>query len=466
MEIFQTNPLSFSLEKVDFENEQRLDVHYYHPEYLDSLKRLKASKYTLKTLDEMSEMIKDGPHQTPPYVSEGIPFLEKGDVKEGEIDLNRAKKISKEFHDANPLTQVKPNDILIRKIGVGPREAAVVPAQSPPLHFYVSLASIRLRREYNPHYVEIFLNSSLGRSQTERRNKGIGTPDLHLEDLRTVLVPLPPAKVQNAIIIKIHTARKKRLTLLARSRQMRKNVETKLYRELGLARITGGSKPMAFYVADEIGGRLDAPYYNPIHQRILKQLERSKFESAPLRHIAVFQKKRVDPIKDFPDSTIRYIQIQDIDEDDNTIVSSSEVLGRDVSSRARIPVESNDILVPVLGGSSTSIAIVPRALTGAIASTGFEVLRAKDENMTLYLAKFLTTPYAQLQIERELTGSIMASISRDKLGNILIPKPDAETVNRISKFSSQTQKEINRLQLRANVIAIDAKKEVEPFFLG
>lgn len=465
MEVFETKPLSFALEKADFEDEQRIDVRYFHPKYLDDLKRLKSSKYPLKTLDEISDMIKDGPHQSPSsYVSDGIPFLEKGDVKEGEIDLNRAKKISKEFHDANPLTQAKPNDILIRKIGVGPREAAVVPPHSPPLHFFVSLASIRLRKEYNPHYVEIFLNSSLGRSQTERRNKSIGTPDLHLEDLRTVLVPIPPARIQNGIIIKIQSARRKRRELLARCQRLRRSIETKLNRELGLVQIV--SEPITFYVAQKIGNRLDAPYYNPIHQKILKQLERSKFEKVQLGHLAVFQKKRVDPVKDFPDSTIRYIQIQDIDEDNNAIVSRSEVLGRDVSSRARIPVESNDILVPVLGGSSTSIAIVPRAFTGAIASTGFEVLRAKDENMTLYLAKFLTTPYAQLQIERELTGSIMASISRDKLGNILVPKPDAETVNRISKFISQTQKEIDRLQIRANAIVIDAKEEVEPLFLG
>jgi restriction endonuclease S subunit len=412
----------------------------------------------------MSELIKDGPHHTPMFVQEGIPFLQKGDVKEGEINLIRPKKISKEFHDLNPLTHAKPNDVLIRKIGVGPREVAVVPLDSPPLHIFVTLAVIRLKKEYDPNYVEIFLNSSLGRSQTERRNKGIGSPCLHLEDLKTVLVPLPPNTIQGKITKKIHSARSKRRQVLARSQRLRTNVSAKLDEVLGLKGVI--SKPSTIYVTRDIADRLDAPYYNPVHEEVIEQLNHGKFKTVGLSAIAGFQKKRVDPANDSPDALINYVQIQDIDETDNTIVSSTKVLGKDASSRARIPVSTDDILVPILGGSSISVAKVAKEFSGAIVSNGFEVLRVHDEKMRLYLVTYLVSPYAQLQIERELTGTIMPSISKEKLGKIRVPRPDDKTLRRISELIGHTEKEIARLKQLANSVVVDAKKEIESLFLG
>ena len=45
-------------------------------------------------------------------------------------------------------------------------------------------------------FLEIYLNTDLAYIQYERVIKGAGVPDLHLEDIRKIKIPLPPKEVQ------------------------------------------------------------------------------------------------------------------------------------------------------------------------------------------------------------------------------------------------------------------------------
>lgn len=463
MQLLSKTPLIFFLKNDEF-NEERLDVDYFHPKYLDNKKELLSSKYPIKTLDEISVLIKDGPHHTPTFVDKGILFLQKGDIKEGEIDFARPKKITKEFHAQNPLTQATQNDILIRKIGVGPREAVVVPANSPPLHIFVTVALIRLKREYNPYYVEIFLNSSLGRNQTERRNKGIGSPCLHLEDIRTIEIPIPPPKIQNKIVRIILNARRKRKQLIKTVKEKReKNLEY-LKKLLSLKSITKTDN--AIYVIKNLEDRLDAHYYDPNYRTISDILMAGKFKPISLRKLVSFTENIIDPESEYANSDFTYIQIQDIDENDNKIISFTKTKGKEASSRARIKVSTNDILVPTLGGSSKSVVLVPKQFNDAIVSTGFTVLRVTDSNLRVFLLYFFKSDYFQLQFKQQLTGTIMPSVSRKQLGDILIPNPDKQTLKRFADFAIKQQNLIEKMKKEANDAVDDAKKITERLFLG
>jgi len=54
-----------------------------------------------------------------------------------------------------------------------------------------------------------FLNSSLALKQFERSLKGVGVPDLHLENIAHTLIPLPPLSVQTEIAGHITNIRNK-----------------------------------------------------------------------------------------------------------------------------------------------------------------------------------------------------------------------------------------------------------------
>ena len=73
MKILSKTPLAFNINPDLLED--RKEVFYYRPEYINIMEKLKRTKYPLKTIDEISERVKDGTHFTPSYTSDGIIFL-------------------------------------------------------------------------------------------------------------------------------------------------------------------------------------------------------------------------------------------------------------------------------------------------------------------------------------------------------------------------------------------------------
>lgn len=462
MKILSEKPLCFELERKEMFEYERMDVNFFHPKFVEADVVLKKSKYYLVKLSRIAKVIKDGPHYRPKFVKDGVVFLQKGDITEGAINFERAKRVTNEFHEQNPNTQAHQGDILIRKIGVGPREAAVVPEEAPPLHIYVSLALIRLKEEHNPQYVEIFLNSSLGRTQTERRNKGIGTPDLHLEDIREIRIPIPPKTVQTEIVRTIMNARKTKKKNAERAKQLRKELESFFLKELGLNYPLEKEEPI---FQAKLGERFDPHFHLPKFQRVIDALKEGKFKLGKLKEAVKFSSSRVKT-KQHPDRLFKYIQIQNVDGDNHKISSFTPVLGREAPGRAKMLIRKGDILLPTLGGSLRSIAIVPKEFDGQVATSGFAVLRTSLKINRYYVFYYVTTKFAQMQIERFLRGAIMPSVTKSDLGELLIPIPDRKTMKRITNRILETNAAIEKLQEHADYTLGKAKRKIERMILG
>jgi len=463
VKILSENPLIFQISERQLNENNRFDVFYYHPKFLIATQKLYSSKFPLFKLENIAVSIKDGPHNTPKFVEDGIIFLQKGDIKEGEIDFERPKKITKEFHEKNTQTQAHPSDILIRKIGVGPREAVVVPHNAPPLHIFVTLALIRLKKDYNPYYVEIFLNSSFGRTQTERRNRGIGSPCLHLEDIKTILIPIPPKNIQDKIVRIIQKARKKKEDNLIMIRKIKDDLSNFLLDKLRLTPPKSYDGIISFTAVIE--DRMDAFFYNPKFSDIMKKLKSSRFPLKKLNEIVEISEEQIDPIK-FPADSLKYVQIQDVDSKDNKIVSFTKIGGINSPSRAKMLIKTGEILVPTLGGSMESISIVPEDFNNQVATNGFIILRTKNEELRYYISEYLKSIFGQTQLERYLSGTIMPSISKNDIENILIPNPNKKVLIDIENKVKKTNYIIEELRNESMKIIQESKMEVESLIIG
>ena len=70
---------------------------------------------------------------------------------------------------------------------------------------YVSLALLRSKGDILPEYMLEFINSKSAKEQFAERTKGIGVPNLHLQEIREVNIKYPKSKVeQNRVIKKIN----------------------------------------------------------------------------------------------------------------------------------------------------------------------------------------------------------------------------------------------------------------------
>ena len=193
--------ISKKLELLENNIDSRKKQLNYLKELVKSLfiKYSKNKKAVNLELEEVCEFIKDGTHQTPTYVNtneNGYKFLSSKDVSRGIINWDNTKYISEELHkELYKKIAPQKNDILLAKNGTTGIAALV--DKEEIFDIYVSLAILRLKKEYNSKYILEGINSIEANQQFKRSLKGIGVPNLHLKEIKKVKIPVPPIELQN-----------------------------------------------------------------------------------------------------------------------------------------------------------------------------------------------------------------------------------------------------------------------------
>jgi len=155
--------------------------------------------WKLAHLKNISQLISDGPHISPEYVDEGIPFISARNVKIDRWQLEDAKYISDDLYK-ELCRKSKPEigDVLYTKGGTT-GIARVVDLQCD-FHIWVHIALIKLRRKIaDPYFVAYALNSSACYDQSKLFTRGATNNDLGLNRMANICFPLPPLGVQLSI---------------------------------------------------------------------------------------------------------------------------------------------------------------------------------------------------------------------------------------------------------------------------
>ena len=153
--------------------------------------------YDTVTLQDVSEPIKDGTHQTPTYTEDavnGFKFLSSKDVTTGTIDWSHLKYITEDLHkELYSRLAPRKGDILLAKNGT--TGIAAIVDRDEIFDIYVSLALIR-PLGINSVYLWAAINSTETKQQFDASLKGIGVPNLHLGEIKKAKIILPPTKLQ------------------------------------------------------------------------------------------------------------------------------------------------------------------------------------------------------------------------------------------------------------------------------
>ncbi|MEO4007346.1 restriction endonuclease subunit S, partial [Flavobacterium sp. CAU 1735] len=150
-------------------------------------------------LIDICSIITDGTHQTPTYSEEGYIFLSSKNVTSGKIDWENVMYIP-EFLHKQLYTRLAPQkgDILLAKNGTTGFSAVV--DRDCIFDIYVSLALLRpFQNKIDPYYLRHIMSSSFVQGQFKKNLKGIGVPNLHLENIRNTYIPICSFQEQNEI---------------------------------------------------------------------------------------------------------------------------------------------------------------------------------------------------------------------------------------------------------------------------
>ena len=155
-------------------------------------------------LEELCHLITDGTHKTPIYQDKGIPFLSVKNVRPFLIRDADIKFISEQEHKfINTRCNPKRGDILYTKVGATFGYAAINNLDYD-FSIFVSLALLKPVVPYfSSKYAELAMNSEIVFQQARERISGIGTPDLHLVEIRDFRAPLPPLPEQAEIVHRV-----------------------------------------------------------------------------------------------------------------------------------------------------------------------------------------------------------------------------------------------------------------------
>jgi type I restriction enzyme S subunit len=127
------------------------------------------------------------------------------------------------------------------------------------------------------------------------------------------------------------------------------------------------------------------------------------------------------------DEAIRYIDIGSVDRSTKSIVSLQELFGKDAPSRARKKVATGDTLVSMTRPNLNAVALVPKKLDGAIASTGFDVLRPLAGIDPRWIAYLVRTEAFVNAMSTLVHGAVYPAVrSKDVRAHVVPLAPQAE----------------------------------------
>ncbi len=152
------------------------------------------------TLGEISSSVVDGPHVTPVYVAEGIPFLTVRNIVNRQVDLSDVSYITRQdYQKFNSRIKPTRGDILYTKDGT--MGVPCVVDWDFEFSFFVSVALIRLLQDRaDPYFVAFALDSPYVLKQVDALGAGSGLKHMVLESIRKIDIPLPQLDQQEQIV--------------------------------------------------------------------------------------------------------------------------------------------------------------------------------------------------------------------------------------------------------------------------
>jgi type I restriction enzyme S subunit len=193
------------------------------------------------TLRRVISRAVDGPHHSPSYVDQGIPFLSARNIKADRWSLDDAKFISEaDYLEFSKRVVPDLGDVLYTKGGT----TGVARAVDLDFRFqvWVHVAVLKVRRsKIVPEFLAAALNSPRCYEQAQLLTRGATNQDLGLSRMKDIALMLPPLPEQQAILAQIDES-----TSSVRSAIDRAHREISLLREYRTC-----------LIADVVTGKLD-----------------------------------------------------------------------------------------------------------------------------------------------------------------------------------------------------------------
>lgn len=333
---------------------------------------------------------------------------------------SKFEKIPYAFGKENKgISFIKAEDIIITKVGT-PCYASILTDYSE-IALSRTVMGLTGIHSVDPYYLMVFLRCKYGFDQLFRQRELTIQYQLTLPRVKAVDVYLANDMLQ----IKVMKLCKKSKEFQQKSNEAYQMAEQILrdivdYPDdtaLGTYSIKKINESFA------ISGRLDAEYYQPKYEAIVKKLNTRE----TVLSLCNLHDKNYNPDAQ---QTYQYIELADVGQSGD--ISDVDIqYGSDLPMRARRIVKSGQLIVPSVEGSLQSCALITDEYDGALCSTGFYVLDSDCINSETLLVLFKSEPIQAL-MKQSCSGTILTAISKDELLSMPLPMIDGDIQKEIA----------------------------------
>lgn len=434
----------------------RLDAEAYTPEVIRVYEHLNALE-TVRLGDHA--FITDGQHGYHIVDPDSpIRHLTAKCIQDWFVDDSEAERLALETHEKNLRSSCEDGDVLLSTAGTLGKAAIVTP-DVLPANMDQDIARIHLETKViDPWYLVAFLNSSVGRLQSDRVSTGQVQRHIALGKVREFSIPV--SVDQASVVESVKRAFEER----RQSATFYAEAEALLLAELGLDDLDLSHQPT--YARDfsraQAAGRLDAEYFQPRYDTLLARL-RETGQAVRLGNWLT------EPIR-------RGVQ-PEYNENGDVIVINSKHVGKThvkvennrrttrafAEQNERALVRRYDVLL-----NSTGYITIGRCQTllsdvKAIADGHVSIIHPKSGLDPVYLGLFLNTLPGQMQTERSWTGSSgQIELRSELIENYTVWRPDVAFQRRIRELVE----EAHVAREEAHRLLESAKRRVEEMVVG
>lgn len=159
----------------------------------------------------------------------------------------------------------------------------------------------------------------------------------------------------------------------------------------------------------------------------------------------VLQKtETIDPTKN-PNKEFIYIDVSSVNNEKFSIENTTLIIGKNAPSRARKLIKTNDIIFATVRPTLKRIAIIPEELNNQVCSTGYFVLRAKEQINNRLVFYYILTNIFNEQMEKLQKGASYPAVTDSNVRNQIIKYPisfakQQSIVSKLDAFSAETKK--------------------------
>lgn len=187
---------------------------------------------------------------------------------------------------------------------------------------------------------------------------------------------------------------------------------------------------------------------NTLGQAIFHEMFDHSLPLIPLAELVEQVEKR-DPRSNTHADSFKYVDIGSVSHETKKIENAKKVVCADAPSRARQLIMADDILVSTVRPNLNAVAWVDDQLDGAIASTGFTVLRPQKNKLTAaYLYYWVRSEAFVSKMILQATGQSYPAVSDKIVKTSEIPFPSLTEQERFAAIISKVH-ENSSLKIKA-----------------